>query len=233
MPQFEFLDRIVNTISLQTKPASKFKKKTTSYFYDTDSLQVFKKLNSNSYLADFTFLNVNTRASLLSTIISSSIFSVPTDYIYMNSSTSIEIDYFSPQTTQEKTETLLFFSQEASANSLHYLNESAQLNYLLNSYTAYTDLNQYTDISLINSSESLLVASIQDSYQDYPIGSAASVSLNTPAYIYVQKVNDDLILALDLQENLIIEYTEPQDVEEYVPPNPEDLIIITLKEFWG
>ena len=36
-----------------------------------------------------------------------------------------------------------------------------------------------------------------------------------------------------MRENLIFEYIEPTDVDEYVPPNPEDLTIIILKNSGG
>jgi hypothetical protein len=232
MPQFEFLDRIVNTISLQTKPASKFKKRTASYFYDTDSLLV-TKLNLSSELDTQTkpnnFFDVK---SLLTKLISYSFIAPPTVFKYFNSSISIDIDYAVPEEEALVSTQIFFFSESNNYETFTYTPAYAQLNYLLNDYQPITFDNQ-TTVKYVNSNQSLLTLDLQLPYETYAINSAASASLSTPTYIYVQKINDDLILALDLRENLIFEYIEPTDVDEYVPPNPEDLTIITLKEFWG
>lgn len=234
MPQYQFLDRIINTVSLQTKPTSRFKKLNNQLFMSVGSLLIQNQLNSSTLNSLKFPLFVNNDQSLL-TQKSIEPLVVDTEYYYsyFNSSASLTISENYNSSQESSTGISISFFPESTIYSLTPSYEGNSL--LFNVQEAADTYTLVSSIStaLINSQTSTISTYIEEAYETYPLGYSYSGIITTPSYLYIPKANDDMLLALDLEFNQIFQYIEPQDVEEYVPPNPEDLTIITLKEFWG
>jgi hypothetical protein len=234
MPQYQFLDRIINTVSLQTKPTNKYKKSNNVLLRGLGATLITNQLNTSPLAISKSLELPNTNFSFLTELhIEGALVDTNWTFTYFNSSTSLEIsDSFSPILEYHSSSTIAFFPQ-ISESSNAIANENAYLILNLDQNISTSDPLALINYKLVNSNSVSFTAYSEIPYQAYPLSYSYSGIINTSNYLYIPKVNDDMILALDLEFNKIFEYIEPQDVEEYVPPNPEDLTIITLKEFWG
>lgn len=234
MPQYQFLDRIMNTVSLQTKPTSKYKKSNNVLLRGIGGILISNQLNSSPMVISKSLELPNTNFSFLTErYIEGAFVDTNWTFTYFSSSASLEVpNGFSSSTDYETSSTIAFFPQiietlQGSDAKDTYLVFNVDQN------ISASDPLALTNYKLVNSSSAFFTTYSEPVYNSYPLNYSYSGIINTANYLYIPKVNDDMILALDLEFNEIFEYVEPQDVEEYIPPNPEDLTIITLKEFWG
>lgn len=234
MPQYQFLDRIINTVSLQTKPTSKYKKSNNVLLRGINGILISNQLNPSSMVISKSLELPNTNFSFLTEKhIEGALVDTNWTFTYFNSSTSLEIsDSFSTISEYNSSSTIAFFSQNSESTSTS-VNKDAYLILNIDQSISTSDPSALINYKLVNSSSAFFTTYSEPTYNSYPLNYSYSGIINTGNYLYIPKVNDDMILALDLEFNKIFEYVEPQDVEEYIPPNPEDLTIITLKEFWG
>jgi len=234
MPQYQFLDRIINTISLQTKPANKFKKLNRQLFTSVGSILIENQLDSFSLNSlKFPFLINNDQSLFTQNHIQAVNVDTSPTISYLSSFTSLEVSENFDSLQESSSSIAISFFPETIASTPFVGHEG---NFLL--FNVQETLDSYTVNSsvstiLVGSQSSTKTTYVQEPYSTYPLSYSYSGVIVTPSFLYVPKVNDDMLLALDLRLNNIFQYIEPQDVEEYVPPNPEDLTIITLKEFWG
>lgn len=234
MPQYQFLDRIINTVSLQTKPTSKYKKSNNVLLRGINSILISNQLNPSSMVISKSLELPNTNFSFLTEkYIEGAFVDTNWTFTYFNYSASLEIsDSFSPISEYDSSSTIAFFPQ-VSESSNTIANKDTYLILNLDQNISASDPLALTNYKLVNSSSAFFTTYSEPVYNSYPLNYSYSGIINIANYLYIPKVNDDMILALDLESNKIFEYIEPQNVEEYIPPNPEDLTIITLKEFWG
>lgn len=234
MPQYQFLDRIINTISLQTKPTSKFKKLNRQLFTSVGSILIENQLDSFSLNSlKFPFLINNDQSLFTQNHIQAVNVDTSPTISYLSSSASLQVLENFDSLQESSSSVAISFFPETTAPASFVGHEG---NFLL--FNVQETLDSYTVNSsvstiLVGSQSSTKTTYVQEPYSTYPLSYSYSGVIVTPTFLYVPKVNDDMLLALDLEFNQIFQYIEPQDVEEYVPPNPEDLTIITLKEFWG
>lgn len=234
MAEFQFLDKIINTVSLQVRPNNTYKAKTCNYLPSSTTSHVKNYVSSSSSYQS---------ASAYDNLFDSSIFyvdqtftpaniSVPQNYFYFSYSATIFIaDGFS---TQEEYDFIGTINSQ-----LQYNEDSFPTNTFYNSYdfvvsqeNSSTSFSSNSSSISFSSSSDSLVSSQPSSYSNYE---KAETVLNTfliDAPLYIQNKEDDLNLALDLSSNTIIE-EELVVASTYTPPDPSDITIISLKEFWA
>ena len=235
MAEFQFLDKIINTVSLQVKPNNTYKTKTYKYLPSFAASHIPNHLSSsqNSYLAsnksDYLFGNT---IFYVDQSFTPAQISIPQNYYYYSTTVTLFVkDGFSTNEEYDNITTL-----------------NAQPEYQENIYPVDTTYSSYNFIvsqqqNLLNFASSLSSVAFADSSNSFILSAPASYQeykqaktiLNTfiiDKPLYVQNLEDNLNLALDLTSNTIIE--EEQIVAStYTPPDPSDITIITLKEFWA
>jgi hypothetical protein len=234
MPQYEFIDKIVNTISLQVKPNNKYKNKNPTYSSSSDSNLITKTLYHNqSYSSDLGFPTL--QAYYLDYIDNSFNpiqIDLPENNYYFSSTNTLYINdgFF----TQEEYDSILTLNAQPE-KSEEYLSSNTYYNssqVIVSQETPTVQLDTYSSVYTNSSLSTLFVESENLTYLNFNSANEIKNTFIFPQPLYIQNTEDTLDLAVDLSANIIFE-VEEKEASVYTPPDPSDITIISLKEFWA
>ena len=234
MPQYEFIDKIVNTISLQVKPNNKYKN--NRFIYEASSN--FNLITNNPYFNNSysSFLGSQNNQTFYIDYIDNLFepieINLPENNYYFSSSNTLYVD--DGFSTQQEYDTILTLNaqpqktQEYISSNTYY--DSFQI--VVAQEIAITELSTYTPVYNSSSLSSLFIESENINYSVFNSAKQIKNIFLFSQPLYIQNAEDTLDLAIDISSNTIFE-VEEKEASVYTPPDPSDITIITLKEFWA
>lgn len=234
MPQYEFIDKIVNTISLQVKPNNRYKNKTPIYNSSSDSSLITKTLSHNqSYSSDLGFQTLQTYyLDYIDNSFEPIQIDLPENNYYFSSSNTLYVnDGFS---TQEEYDSILTLNAQSERTEEYFSSNtyynSSQI--VVSQQASTLELDTYSSVRTDLSLSTLFVNSENPTYFNFNSANEIKNIFLFPQPLYIQNTEDTLDLAVDLSANIIFE-VEEKEASVYTPPDPSDITIISLKEFWA
>jgi|SaaInl5LU_22_DNA_1037371.scaffolds.fasta_scaffold00599_4 hypothetical protein len=234
MAEFQFLDKIINTVSLQVKPNNKYKTKTHKYLSSFISTLVPNYITKNNFYNLSYSQDYNFSKNLLYTDSSYTpltIFLPENNYYFSSSNTLYVSDGFETQIEYDSIITLNI--QPEKTEDYDVLETYYNSTQFIISQTI-TSLSPSIVTSTFKSSSSTesTILYTPESYQNFQNAYSIHRSFILDNPLYIQNTEDTLNLGLDLETNYIVQI-EDVVASTYTPPNPSDITIITLKEFWA
>lgn len=237
MPIYQFLDKIINTVELYVPLTNKYKEEDSSLYSDHDSTLVTNKQIVNNQLAtaNSSFTNSSRSDLFVSNYIQSIQIQIPYSYAYLNYTYTYYIADSSAPTTEKDLVLSLSFLPPADTSALQgdlfYSSEDFIVE-LVSSTSAFNKI--LNPIYSMFSSDFSFIFNKQEAPQAFNKAFAISSFINkVQIEHYVPSLEDTIYVAYDVVNDKIVEYIEPADVEEYTPPDPGQIQIIPLKEFWA
>lgn len=234
MPQYEFIDKIVNTISLQVKPNNRYKN--NRFIYEASSNS--NLITNNPYFNNFhsSFLgsqnNQTYYIDYIDNLFEPIEINLPENNYYFSSSNTLYVnDGFS---TQQEYDTILTLNAQPEKTE-DYISSNTYYDSFQVVVAQEIPITELTTYTSTYSNFSLSFLFIQSENINYLIFNSAKQRKNTFLFskpLYIQNAEDTLNLAIDISSNTIFE-VEEKEASVYTPPDPSDITIITLKEFWA
>lgn len=237
MAAYQFLDRIINTVELYVPLTNKYQEIDSSLFSDHDSTLVIDSqiINDQLSIANSSLTNSSRSDLFVSNKIEPIVVQIPYSYAYLSYDYSYYIADSSAPTTEQDLVLSLSFLPEADTSALQDDLFYSSQEFIVESTTLASTFTQLTSpIYSLFSSDVDFILNQQEEPAAFSTATAIS-SYNKKINVehYVPSTVDDIYIAYDTFNNKIVEYIEPADVEEYTPPDPGQIQIIPLKEFWA
>lgn len=234
MPQYEFIDKIVNTISLQVKPNNKYKNNRFIYEASSSSNLITSNIYFNNSYSSFLGSENNQTSYIdyIDTVFEPIEITLPENNYYFSSSNTLYVD--DGFSTQEEYDSILTLNaqpektEEYISSNTYY--DSSQV--VVAQQIPTTELTTYISTYSNSSLSSLFVESENINYSVFNSAKQIKNIFLFSQPLYVQNAEDTLDLAIDISSNTIFE-VEEKEASVYTPPDPSDITIISLKEFWA